>query len=173
MSAGEHPFDHLAPGPYRVVGVAVRRGPLTTTMNGVEVQVGAPGQPMGSCQHCGQGIAEVWTVAGSNGTWFEVGCECVRKASVKLAADGRRAAQQARRADKKRRTAARVTAAWALLKDPDLRLTFHNQPHPNPSMAAAFSRLDHLEYLLDRAGDSGRNRACRMIEKAAAAAGKE
>ena len=52
-----HVFEKAGLGvaPFRFVGVEERRGPIQISAT---LFVGAPGQPMGSCQLCGTGIAD-------------------------------------------------------------------------------------------------------------------
>lgn len=76
-----HPFTKSGCGlpPFRVVDFYVDRGPKHYNQNGVTLTVGSPGQPMGTCDHCGTGIANVYVVEASEGNRFNVGCECVKK----------------------------------------------------------------------------------------------
>ena len=77
-----HVFERagLGKAPFRIVGVEYRVGPIKIgEHNGVEIWAGSPGQPMGSCKFCGQGIAECWIIESSDGNRFDVGCDCVRK----------------------------------------------------------------------------------------------
>jgi len=104
--ATTHPFDHLAPGPYRFIGAEstgdrVRRNAsreargdaYTTNMCG------------GSCDHCGTAIWDVYRFEGADGARFKVGSSCARKAFAgeqsKAAADfdkARRREERAKRA---------------------------------------------------------------------------
>lgn len=69
----------LGKAPFRVLGVECKVGPIRYERNGVEVQVGSPGQPMGCCAYCFTGIMECWSIRSADGKVFDVGCECVRK----------------------------------------------------------------------------------------------
>jgi hypothetical protein len=87
------PFTPMAPGavhvfeaaglgqaPYKFRGVQVLRGPITIEQhNGVTVQVGAPGQPMGCCQYCSTNIAYLFWLESADGKKFYVGSDCIYK----------------------------------------------------------------------------------------------
>ena len=114
-TALEHPFQRAGLGvtPFRFVGCEERRGPiLVSTDGGVEHWAGAPGQPMGTCAYCGQGIAICCTVQDGEGRRFIVGSDCIRKVSggpLKRATD--RALTDLRHAKEDARIAAGL--AWA------------------------------------------------------------
>lgn len=76
-----HPFEEAGLGlaPFRFVGMREVRGPLLVMVDGVEFQVGAPGQPMGTCAYCGQGIAVCCDISSADGKRFTVGSDCVAK----------------------------------------------------------------------------------------------
>src|SRR5690606_10356456 len=96
-----HPFEKagLGKAPFKYVGVEIKSGPLRfTNPDGTETQVGAPGQPMGCCKYCYQGIKECHIVRSADGKVFEVGCDCIQK----LASENRhlpRTAEQAQLED--------------------------------------------------------------------------
>lgn len=73
-----HPFEKsgLGKAPFRCVGMHVEQGPRTLRDG---TQVGAPGQPLGVCDHCGMGIKYVYDIVSADGREFGVGCECVLK----------------------------------------------------------------------------------------------
>ena len=73
-----HPFEDAGLGvaPFRFVGVENRVGPISL---GNGVTVGAPGQPMGVCDYCSQGIKECCIIQDSTGKTFVVGNVCVGK----------------------------------------------------------------------------------------------
>jgi hypothetical protein len=72
-----HPFEKagLGSAPFRCVGMHVEVGPIQRG----SMSIGAPGQPMGTCDFCGNGIKYVYDIVSSNGNDFGVGCECVLK----------------------------------------------------------------------------------------------
>lgn len=166
-----HPFERAGLGiaPFRAVAVERRVGPIKLS-NGHEV--GYPGQPMGTCQFCGQGIAEVWTVRGSDGRTFEVGCDCVRKCAQE---GGRvegtelveRAARKLAKAAKAERDARRFAAARELLALDAVRAALEAKPHPTGRAGA--TAFDYVEWCLRNAGTAGKTTVARMIEAAAKA----
>jgi len=74
-----HPFESagLGKAPFRFAGHEHRVGPILAD-DGV-TQVGAPGQPMGTCDHCGMSIADCYSVRSAEGKQFIVGSTCVEK----------------------------------------------------------------------------------------------
>jgi hypothetical protein len=74
-----HPFESagLGKAPFRYVGMEHKVGPVTLS-DGI-TQVGAPGQPMGTCNYCLPGIANCYNIRSSDGKEFVVGCDCVEK----------------------------------------------------------------------------------------------
>jgi len=77
-----HKFEQagLGQAPFRVIGCFEDRGPHKHVgPGGVTVEVGSPGQPMGSCKYCGQGIAVCYVIRSSDGKEFTVGSDCVAK----------------------------------------------------------------------------------------------
>jgi hypothetical protein len=74
-----HPFEkaELGKAPFRFVGSVTRIGPIYLA-DGI-TQIGAPGQPMGTCKYCGQGIALCMRIKSADGNVFEVGIDCVEK----------------------------------------------------------------------------------------------
>lgn len=77
-----HVFEKAGLGvaPFKFVGMHVMRGPITLPGGS---QVGYPGQPMGTCDFCGQGIANCYNIVSSDGKRFIVGSECVAKTGDK------------------------------------------------------------------------------------------
>lgn len=73
-----HPFETagLGKAPFKFAGMYEDRGPKQYP-NGMTV--GAPGQPMGTCEYCGQGIALCCRIASADGKTFVVGSDCVEK----------------------------------------------------------------------------------------------
>lgn len=76
-----HPFEKagLGKAPFEVVDFSIMRGPIKWVKNGVTCESGAPCQPMGTCDYCGTGIANVYHIMSNDGKRFVVGCECVLK----------------------------------------------------------------------------------------------
>jgi len=158
-----HVFEaaKLGKAPFRILGVSEERGPKKTVMDGVEVSVGAPGQPMGSCRYCGQAIAECWTIRSADGNEFIVGSTCVNKAG-----DAGLRSQMApyKRKLRHAREEKRINAAKELLENrEDIRKQLTTVESPNRYSA---SMLEHVEWIMKNAGNAGMIRAARVIEKA-------
>lgn len=73
-----HPFETagLGEAPFKYLRMTYNVGPIRLD-NGITV--GAPGQPMGTCDYCGQGIAHECRIASADGKEFVVGIDCVNK----------------------------------------------------------------------------------------------
>lgn len=74
-----HPFEKagLGKAPFVFRGMETKVGPIHLA-DGV-TQIGAPGQPMGTCDYCGQGIAHCCNIRSADGKRFIVGIDCVEK----------------------------------------------------------------------------------------------
>lgn len=175
-----HPFAQAGLGvaPFRCIGVEYRVGPVKSVMdfgNGpVQVETGAPGQPMGTCAYCRQGIAECCVIQDANGKTFVVGNQCVAKAfrdygyaipDSKLEKE-RKGALRIARAERERTIAAELS--WRLENDTDLIATLTAKPHPtgfkDRVTGEPLTLLDWAKWMMANAGASGRTRARRAIE---------
>lgn len=156
-----HPFEKagLGKGPFRFVGLFRKVGPITTQVApGVEVQVGSPGQPMGTCDYCGMGIADCYEVASADGKKFVVGCDCIMKVykeygtesadPVKRAIDNAR--KDAQRKARHAREALKLAEyrAWVEAHRAELEAT------PNPNRKGE-TIMDRVDWYARRAGTSG------------------
>lgn len=79
-----HPWEALGLGraPFRCLGVERRVGPIRQyDANGepTGLECGAPGQPMGTCDACGMGIADCYLIRSADRKNFIVGCDCAMK----------------------------------------------------------------------------------------------
>lgn len=179
-AAKVHPFEArgLGSAPFRCIGVERRVGPIRTIVGGVTCEVGAPGQPMGTCAYCGTGIADCYAVKSSDGKEFVVGCDCVRRVSAEfdgtIPPDFRRAIaklerekRDEKRVEKEAKVAARVVVVREILSaNPNL---LKDEQHPSPWRATQGETLrDYAEWVLSNAGASGRDAICKMVEQAAA-----
>lgn len=173
--AKQHPFEAAGLGlaPFRCIGAETRVGPIRLP-GGIEV--GAPGQPMGTCDFCGTGIAECYVIRSSDGKQFIVGCDCVAKtyktAGEDLPADFVRAKRQrdaVKRGEKRQRDMrslqARVVAAQAILAaSPTL---FMDRPHPFDFHAKQGKMLrDYYSYLLQNGSEASKRDTVKRIESA-------
>lgn len=172
--SGVHPFERagLGKAPFRFIGVEVRRGPMPILdANGrpTGAMAGSPGQPMGTCSYCGQGIAECCFIKSADGNVFMVGNVCVGKTRDKrLSTETERAVRKMRKESKTAALKVRVEATWkALDESPELREKIAaSGPHPNPFFAErGATMLDYVAFLLEKGGEAGRAKACKMVEK--------
>lgn len=158
-----HPFEVSGCGraPFAFVGVEYRVGPIDL---GGGLSVGAPGQPMGTCAHCGTGIAECCVIRDADGKTFIVGNVCVGKTGdARLIDTTKRAVRDAARERKAKRDAARISAAETLLDQDDaLRARLAAQPHPKGRIGA--SLLDYVGWMFSNAGMTGQILAARIVE---------
>jgi hypothetical protein len=172
-----HPWERagLGKAPYRWLGVRHLVGPIRIAQaDGTTLEIGAPGQPMGSCAYCAQGIAECHSIKSADGKVFMVGCDCVRrvsepgdavlKAAEAAAKKRRNAAARARNAVKADASKARLAA---LLADESVRATLAGLPSEQPWKARdGGTRLDDVEFLARACGHTGRVKLIARIETA-------
>jgi len=168
-----HKFElaGLGKAPFRIIGVEHRVGPITRTdpRTGIEITIGAPGQPMGCCAYCSQGIMECWIIRSADGKTFEVGCDCVGKAGdagLKAQARPLLLEKAHARADR------RIENVRVLLASPGVRELLSSKPSPNAHIKNRESDtlLDWVEWMLFHAGRAGMVRAARAVEAAVRAA---
>jgi hypothetical protein len=158
--------DGLGLAPFRFVECVERRGPITQVdpETGVWVSVGAPGQPMGTGAHCGQGIASCCVIESRDGKRFEVGTSCVLKTGdAGLRRDVNRAKNDARRAKKD----ADIAALHARIVPHMGALSSVASPTGRGSMAS------YLDWMMRWAGQSGQMRALKYASEALAKIEKE
>jgi hypothetical protein len=168
-----HPFERAGLGraPFRLVGVHSDVGPHkhTDPATGLTVEVGSPGQPMGCCKYCFQGIANVYTVLSADGKRFTVGSDCAERIApevvqAKDAAAMLKAYRKARRMQATQRCIDKATALLAA--DPGL---LADRPHPSRFFAAKYlTARDWATYGLAANTITARHRAARAVVKAAA-----
>lgn len=74
-----HKFEQVGLGkaPFRLIGMYEKRCSGQPDSRGITV--GYAGQPAGSCDYCGTGIANCFLIQSADGKRFEVGEDCVRK----------------------------------------------------------------------------------------------
>ena len=163
-----HLFEKAGLGmaPFRIVGVEIRVGPVKVHEgNGCETWVGAPGQPMGKCDYCGEGISECWVIRSKDGREFEVGCVCVNKTG-----DSGLRSEMAPLKTKMRNARAdeRIGRARRLLESmSDVRDLLKASPHPNAHFASqGGTLLDWVRFMLEKAGRSGATKVTRIVEGA-------
>lgn len=170
-----HPWEKVGLGraPFRWLGVSHEVGPkVISHEGGVTFSVGAPGQPMGSCAYCGQGIAEVHRIRSADGKEFTVGCDCVRRVNEpgsRVLTDAERAHRDL--ANKIARARARVKARISktqvsdLLADPRIRGLLEAQHSAYAWKAEqGGTALDDAEWVASHAGHSGRVKLIKQID---------
>lgn len=169
-----HPFEKagLGKAPFRCVGMTRKVGPLRFVgKDGLEWSVGADGQPMGTCDFCGTGIADCYEIRSADGKEFIVGCDCVAKTCAKgerVLAEVERKAKDLKNAAARKRNAAKAEASEAelaaLLSNPELRAVLASKPSAYAWKAAeGATALDDAEWLASRCGHSGRTRLIRQL----------
>ncbi len=174
-----HPFEDSGLGlaPFRCIGYERRVGPIKYP-DGTEI--GAPGQPMGSCAHCGTGIADCYVIRSADGKRFVVGSSCVlktdRDAAVGLTDLEKDVIRFKREADREKREIKRqakyekdvaetqplvAAAREALAADATL---FAGEAHPQ---IRGLTLRDKYEWMLANAGFDGKKATARVILRAA------
>lgn len=161
-----HPFEKagLGKAPFTLAGNYRSVGPIKLA-DGTEL--GAPGQAMGTCDYCAQGIADIYVLRGSCGTKFNVGCDCVMKAWKALPNTDPvvKSINRIKRKAQKDREAKRIEAALAELENNEaLRerlgaISRNIEDHPEETV------LTGMEWMVKHAGHSGKLRTTRNIEK--------
>jgi hypothetical protein len=171
-----HPWEKagLGKAPFRWLGVEVKYGPIRIARaDGTTLEIGAPGQPMGSCAFCGQGIAECHSIASADGKEFIVGCDCVRRVNAegeKVRTAAERASLDLKNAAARARHAAKAAASRARLKELLDRPGFREELSAKPSAYAwkaekGETAWDDLEWLANQCGHAGRLRLIKRLEK--------
>ncbi|TXH12138.1 MAG: hypothetical protein E6R03_13455 [Hyphomicrobiaceae bacterium] len=162
METVVHKFEAagLGKAPFRFVGIEEKRGPIryTDKATGLEMEVGAPGQPMGTCEYCGQGIAICCTVRSADGKTFIVGSDCIAKvgdAGLKKLVDTK--VRQRTKATEE----SRIENMRNLLADDSLRAKMSALPSPSKFG----TMLTWADWMMKNAGHTGRMRVVRAVEK--------
>ena len=162
-----HKFEKagLGKAPFACVGYYQDVGPKQVDPNNPSVLVGAPGQPMGTCDYCGMGIKHVFVIRSSDGHKFRVGSECVYKTGdACITSEVKQKVNAIKRDAKRERDLARIADAQERLQCPDLCAKLGERPHPHPSMGH-LTMMDWVDWMMAHAGISGKIRVCRAIDK--------
>jgi len=134
MSDTLHVFEKSGCGkaPFRFIGIEERRGPmLIGSSNGVEHWAGSPGQPMGTCKHCGTSIAECCIIRDAEGKVFIVGNQCVSKTGDNgLISNAKAAVNKMRREATEKREKGQIDQARVALEDDAIRAALQAVKHP-------------------------------------------
>lgn len=163
-----HVFEEAGLGraPFRFIGAEHRVGPIEISPG---CFVGAPGQPMGSCQYCGQGIADCCIIRDADGKTFVVGNVCVNKTGDKGIIDPvKRAMARIQTQKRHARADARIKAAKALLEVDSVMAKLRAEKHPMEWRAKqGATLLDWVEWMFSHAGAAGSINAAKVVEDAA------
>lgn len=170
-----HPFERagLGKAPFTFMHCTHEIGPIRIANDdGTVTEIGSPGQPMGVCDYCGQGIATVCHVRSADGNRFRVGCDCVLKTDKEYGdkqSPLTRAVKKQQREAAKQREIKRIANAAALLTgESDVAHRLESMPHPTEWRAKkGETALDSAIWMFQHAGHSGKLRMARMIEKVA------
>lgn len=161
-----HVFSHMGAPPYRFIGFKEMK---------YQACQGAPVQPGSSCDHCGTGIIDVYFFRSSDGKEFHVGSSCVLKSGDRGLIDlVKREENKVKLARRHAAEAARIEAARVLLARDDIRAALKAQPHPGASdepgnFHAGRTALDWADWMMQNAGNAGRMKVARKVEKMAEA----
>lgn len=165
-----HPFEKrgLGRAPFTVIGVEIRRGPITYERNGVMVSVGAPGQPMGTCDYCSTGIAECWEIESADGRRSIVGCDCVRKTEdAKMLRELKPHVRELQRQKRAARAEKVAEELRGLLADESVRERLASMPHPmgftDRETGRELTALDSAEWMFSHSGAAGRARLLKSL----------
>lgn len=155
-----HPWERLGLGkaPFRYVGYEFK---TYQACPGAPIQVGA------SCDACANGIKHVCWIEDAEGKRFKVGNVCVGKVDKIMAKKVDREVKAAKKAETKKREDARIEAAKELLAtDEQIREDCSNHEHPMAWLAKkGLTRLDYFEWSFENAGQSGRMKIVRALDK--------
>ena len=162
-----HRFEKagLGKAPFRVVGCEEKRGPIDM---GGGLTVGAPGQPMGTCDFCGTGIVDCFSIESADHRRFVVGNVCVNKTGdAGLIRVVKSEVARLRTEARHRREAIQIQRLRDLMQDTATRDWLDGQRHPRTDSAffADQTRLDWAEWMFRNAGNKGKLAILRFIEQ--------
>lgn len=163
MNAGGtiHRFTErgLGAAPFRVVGNYMDIGPKPTADGGM---IGSPGQPMGVCDYCGTGIANVFVIRSKDEKEFRVGSDCVLKVGDEgLKKVVREALAKTRAEQTHRRNRAMLDELQQLINDMSVRAILTTTPDPTGRNA---SMLERALWYWENAGTTGKKLILREIK---------
>lgn len=152
-----HPWERagLGSAPFRFAGMRE---------NAFQAYPGAPVQPGGSCDFCGNGIRYECWVLSSDGRKFKVGTDCIARIDAEPKLKKQFNAEKAR--IEREKVGERVRAATAALENCPTLLT--DAPHPHNRQGCTMR--DYVSWCLAHAGNAGRTKAARAVEAALKAA---
>lgn len=152
-----HPFEK------RCLGLAPFRctGSYESKYQAIPGDPSCPIQPGSTCDYCGQGIMNVFTIKSSDGKTFKVGCDCVAKtaracAKTELERDARKvvdAVNKIKTAAANKRKDVTIAAARAKL-----------EANRDAISGMPSSVLERLEWLFAHAGRTGKLKAAKQLD---------
>ena len=177
MTAIMHKFEiaGLGKAPFKYVGNYTDVGPRVWEKDGIRYESGAPGQPMGTCDYCGQGIKFCFEIKSADGKKFVVGSDCVMKTHAKgdrvysaVEQEVLRFKREARHANEKKK----IAELREMLKDDAVREVLAGRPHPFKADDASVSLLSYADGGIDNNawGTAARIRLYRGVKKVLKAA---
>jgi hypothetical protein len=143
MTQIKHPFEDLAPPPYKFVGIR-DASEIAAKMEAAQSLYDKPeeGACIGSCHHCFAAITVGVKLKGSNGVAFVVGETCAKKAfqpEETIAQSVKKACNQRRTKIKNQRVSAEYEKALNWFTESE---GLKSEPHPK-----GFSGLSLWDYL--------------------------
>lgn len=160
----------LGKAPFKFVEVRELRGPLKImdkNGNWTGEESGSPGQPMGCCKFCSQGIAICCFIESADGKRFMVGSDCVEKTGDRGLGKVKTVVAQYKREQSLAKERVRVAQlALRLSGDADLRALLSSKPHPQQwRRDEGESLLDSVEWFMANAGHTGKLKMVRMVAR--------
>ena len=168
-----HPFEiaNLGKAPFKFVGYYSDVGPKKLA-DGSEV--GSPGQPMGSCDYCGTGIAHCMKIKSSDGKTFIVGSSCVEKTVHKgspVYTAVQREMRKVKAAQVDARNKIKIAQVRTWLETQEIKDLLNGLNHPQQwRKDLGETRLDWAIWMMANAGTTGRVKVFSAIKKALKAA---
>lgn len=155
-----HKFEQagLGKAPFVFMGVEEKR---------YQACQGAPIQPGGCCDYCGEAIVECCIIRSVDGKIFTVGNVCVLKTDdAGLINVTKRAVNKARREKQVIRENQRIAAAKELIARHDVRSKLSAEPHPYDYQAAkGLTRLSWALWMMSNAGNKGKMDVVKYLER--------
>ena len=156
-----HPFERegLGKAPFQVVGCNTRVGPWSyVDEQGITITIGSPGQPMGVCKYCYQGISQCFIIRSADGKEFDVGSSCVAKTADKTIT---KEVNRIKTENRNALTDARIARAKDRFEnDEAVRENLKGKNH------GRMGQYQYVEFCLRAAGRAGKLKVTKMIEQA-------
>jgi hypothetical protein len=165
-----HPFAHLGPAPYKLVGLFTLPSRSLLEANPEAYNRALREAPkvkagIGTCAHCGTEIANVFIIQCSNGDRYGVGCDCILKVSEepKLISAVKRVRNEM--TAKRRRANEEVKIQEGLAWFEDHKADLAKLPHPNQwRNEKGDTYADYVAWVLQQSGNAGMLRMFRTAK---------